>query len=395
MNIRHVVNSLDPAQGGLPAVALRLATAQAALGHNVTVVSQDPPERLIDLFCAHGIKPNVEFPKIGVVPPKLPAVLGNRDTNGEIADMLASCDIVHLHGLWEPLVACVAAQAVQRRIPFVIAPHGMVDPWSLSQKRWKKRIALALRYRRLLNKAAFVHALNDAEAGFLRGIGVSSSIEILPNGVFLEEIDVENDTNSDYFQERFGWPGNQTLLFLGRLHWKKGLDILAEAFAKFSSERPAARLVVAGPDGGWRTPFQQRVDHLGISDRVAVPGPIYGREKYRALRDAAMFVLPSRQEGFSVAILEALACGTPVIISEACHFPEVAACGAGAVVDLSLARHAAVWRELLDNRERATRMGEAGRKLVASRYTWESVARRSIDLYARCRGRPISEVVSC
>ena len=383
MTSLHVVTSLDPARGGLPAVALRLAAAQTLLGGRAAILTQDSLEESNAFHAAHAVQNSASVPRFSVEPPSRRDILAGGDSSGGISRALVGTDLVHLHGLWDPLLFCVAATARRMGKPYVVAPHGMVDPWSLAQKPWKKRIALALRYRAFLNGAAFIHALNDAEAGFLRDLGVVSPIETIPNGIFLDEIDGDGETGGDYFQEKFGWPGEKTLLFLGRLHWKKGLDILAEAFAKLAEHDSQARLVVAGPDDGQREMFQRQINEHGLSDRVAVPGPIYGREKYRALRDAAIFVLPSRQEGFSIAILEALACGTPVVISKGCHFSEVAAHAAGVIAELSSTRHAAAYRDLLEHRDLARRMGAAGRELVASRYTWRAVARRSIETYEK------------
>lgn len=389
MKMLHVVTSLDPAQGGLSAVALRLAAAQKLLGHRAAILTQDAVDQSRAFHAAHAVKAADSIPRFSVPPPSRWDSLAGGDSLHGISTALAETDVVHLHGLWDPLLFCVAKAARRMGKPYVVAPHGMVDPWSLAQKRWKKRLALAWRYRAFLNGAVFIQALNGAEATFIRNLGVVSPVETIANGIFLDEVDGDGETGGDYFQERFGWPGSMTLLFLGRLHWKKGLDILADAFAQLADHNPEARLVVAGPDDGQRVAFVRKIGEYGLSDRVSLPGPIYGREKYRALRSAAMFVLPSRQEGFSIAILEALASQTPVVITENCHFPEVGANAAGIVADLSPARHAAAYRDLLEDPDRARRLGIAGRELVAQRYTWEAIARRSVALYAKHGNRGV------
>jgi glycosyltransferase involved in cell wall biosynthesis len=173
------------------------------------------------------------------------------------------------------------------------------------------------------------------------------------------------------------------ILFLGRLHHKKGLDLLAAAFKFLHESLPDAHLVVAGPDGGAGAKFAQQVSRFGLSNQVHLVGPLYGKDKYAALRSAACFCLPSRQEGFSVAILEAMACRLPVVISEACHFQEVAEAGAGRVVALDPNEIATALHELLDDRDRGRQMGEAGYQLVRSCYTWPQIAKQCIAAYER------------
>ena len=139
---------------------------------------------------------------------------------------------------------------------------------------------------------------------------------------------------------------------------------------------------MAGKDDGEQDNFQKRVAALGLSQRVHVVGPLYGQDKFAALVDCACFALPSRQEGFSLAVLEAMGAAAPVVISEQCHFPEVAASGAGEIVQLNADAVAdAIERILADPNRR--RIGQAGRELVLRRFTWENVARQAVSVYER------------
>jgi glycosyltransferase involved in cell wall biosynthesis len=384
VKIAHCVRSLDPADGGLPAIAQRLAALQAELGHETVLVTHDDCTSAARLLKATKVA-SVERVEHRHVPRTSPAKMLGRSRNTLVSNALRDIEVVHLHGVWDPILSHVAATARREDIPYIVAPQGMLDPWSLRQKALKKQLALRLHYRRMLETAACVHVLHEDEARFARAVAPRCRTAILPNGVSLGEIStaMEAAGDDDYFQHRFNWPGDKTVLFLGRLHHKKGLDVLAESFAQLVGRLPAARLVVAGPDEGAQGDFERRIDQLGIADKVAVPGPIYGNERYAAMRSAACFALPSRQEGFSIAVLEALACEAPVVITPACHFPQVETTAAGAIAN-DPAAHAAAYERYLLRNDLRRQAGRAGKQLVESCFEWRSITRSSIELYQKC-----------
>ncbi|HWP40249.1 MAG TPA: glycosyltransferase, partial [Tepidisphaeraceae bacterium] len=209
-----------------------------------------------------------------------------------------------------------------------------------------------------------------------------------PNGVYLEEFDPLPPPGE--FRAIHLELGNRPyVLFLGRLHPKKGLDYLAEAFTRVIRSGSDAALVVAGPDAGALESFLEQSRRLGIADRVLLTGLIWGRKKLAALVDAACFCLPSRQEGFSMAITEAMACQVPVVISQACHFPEVAQAGAGFVLPLDADAFANALNQLLRDQALRRQMGSAGRELVMTRFNWPTIAEHAVQAYARVlRARP-------
>jgi glycosyltransferase involved in cell wall biosynthesis len=172
------------------------------------------------------------------------------------------------------------------------------------------------------------------------------------------------------------------VLFLSRLHWKKGLDVLASAMTRLVQTIPDAALVVAGPDDGALGDFQQQVRNLSLKDHVHIVGAVYGDAKSELLVDADVFCLPSRQEGFSMAILEALAATVPVVISQQCNFPEVGSESAGLVTQLSDVAVAEALIEVLSKPEMARQMGQRGRQLVLRSYNWDRIAARTIELYS-------------
>jgi len=302
------------------------------------------------------------------------------EADRQCARWLLQADLLHLHGVWDPLLLRAARNAWRLRVPYVITPHGMLDVWQLQQKRLKKWLALAMGYRRMLDRAAFLHFLNTDEARLATPLGLASGAQVIPNGVAVEEFSALPTRGA--LRARFPQLADHPcVLFLGRLHHKKGLDYLADAFALLLRSVPQARLVVAGPDGGARAGFERQLRRLGIAEQVLLTGPLYAADKLQALVDCDCFCLPSRQEGFSLAIIEALACGRPVVISEQCHFPEVATTGAGIVTPLDPAQIATALAQVLTDGAAAARMGQAGRRLVTTRYTWPIVAGRMLATY--------------
>ena len=369
LHVAHVLDSVHPSAGGLPSVVLNLAAAQAAGGARVTVFARDAPHAAADDDRARAERAGVRLEPVagragGLPPLRPPSVL---------VEAARGAGLFHLHGVWDPVLLAAGAAARRTGTPYVLTPHGMLDPWSLAQKSVKKRLALWTTHRGLLRGCVFLHALNRDEADLFRPLGLRPPVEIIPNGVPGSLPDAEP-----------GPPAGSrppVVLFLGRLHPKKGLDTLVEAFAAVRAGHPRAKLVIAGPDGGAGGALRDAVARDGLRDAVELVGPVYGAAKYDLLRSARCFVLPSRQEGFSVAVLEALACGTPVVLSPACHFLEVAAHGAGRVVGGNAPEVAAAVLSLLGDPAAATAAGNAGRTLVRDRFTWEAVAAAMILAY--------------
>lgn len=380
--VLHIIADLDPAGGGPPVVAARLAAAQAQLGCAVSLLSyttavgatradalmaETPSGRMVD-------RVTVASPgKVERLTGRLAARAFNR-----IADR--GIDIVHTHGMWEPIMPACAAVARRRGIPYIVTPHGMLDPYTLSVKPTKKRAALSTTHRAFLRRAAFVHMLNTQEADLAMPVLHGTPTRVIPNGIFLEE--VEHAPPRGTFRGKFAALNDRPyILFLSRLAHKKGLDYLADAFAILHGNMPDVHLVVAGPDDGQQATFESTIARHGVGHRVHVVGPLYGSDKLAALRDAAVFCLPSRQEGFSIAITEALAMSVPVVVTRACHYHEVSEVVAGVETELDATEIAQALERILRDPEEAARMGQAGAALVRDRFTWPSVAKLTLELY--------------
>lgn len=394
MRLVHVIDSLDPAHGGPSTVCVSLAAAQASMGHAVRIVSYDTAgaesaiRRLIDQTPG-GSSVEVVWARR---PRGLLNVLLATEARRKMRPALRGLDggtaeFVVIHGVWDRILLAGWAAARRLGVPYCVIPHGMVRPWSLTQSKWKKRAALAVACRRMMNGARFLHALNEEEQAAMRALGLTAPIEVIPNGVFLEQVLPASPGALQSRWPRLAGPDGRArpyVLFLGRLHFSKGLEFLADAFKIVAREHPDVALVVAGPDDGRREWFQQQMAAAGLDDRVVLTGAIYGEEKFAAFAGARCYCLPSRTEGFSVAILEAMASGTPVVISDSCHFPEVAREGAGVVTPLEGNAIATGIRRYLSGTARETE-GAAARRLVEAKYTWGRIAERTVGLYAKYR----------
>lgn len=385
MRVLHVIDSIDPASGGPTAVVLRLGCAQAALGHEVHIVGSRFPERrgvleayVSDLNGADALRMHVVDRPAG----RLERFRGAAFAHA--VEAVTGFDVMHLHGVWDTTLVRSAAVARARGATYVMTPHGMLDGWSMRQGALKKRLMLAAMVRRMFARAGAIQALNTHERESIEAFGFGSRVVVVGNGVDLEE--VGGATPAGFFRGTVPGLGDSAfVLFLSRLHYKKGLDILADAWVEVARQMPELRLVVAGPseDGSARA-FEKRIVEAGLRDTVFVTGPIYGTRKTAAFREAVAFVLPSRQEGFSIAITEALALGTAVVITRECHFPEVREVGAGFVTSLDSGEVASSILRLARDSALRSSMGDLGARLVRERYTWDRIGEQMLGVYEDC-----------
>ena len=248
----------------------------------------------------------------------------------------------------------------------------MLLPWAMARGRIKKTLAMTFGHRAMLAHGT-LHFGSDDEAAAARALGFTNPGVVIPNGAFPDQY-ADLPPAGTYRAAHPELGADPYVLFVGRLHEQKGVDLLLAAFAIVAQQHPTARLVIAGPDYGVTLP--------PLPPRAIHVGPVYGRLKLAALADAACFCLPSRHEGFSLAVLEALACGVPVVISTECHFPEVATAGAGVVTPLDPPAIAAgLLRVLADPSFR-----DRTKPMIADRYHWMAVAAETIAAYRKAPG---------
>ena len=373
MKILHVIDSMDLSRGGPPQVCAHLVANQS-INHEISLASYS------DLDTCRKIVPSEDVIFHPVNFSGISEAVSGKDSKRILTEAIKGIDVVHIHNIWEPILLSAATIARENRIPYVVTPHGMLDPWSMKQKSLKKKLALLAGRKRMLENAKFIHVLNEEEESGIRKLGISNNCEIVANGVNLENIDpfLEGSKFESAFPEHAGKP---FVLFLSRLHYKKGLDILGELAKDFCNQFPEWSILVAGPDGGAQSKFEEQIKAYGLEERVHLLGPIYGDLKYSLLSSCEFFCLPSRQEGFSVAILEAMAASKPISITSHCHFEEVAKSQCGFIDSLNPEQILESFTKLASSKELRREYGNNARSLIEKSYTWTQINSSLLEKY--------------
>ena len=380
MRVVHVTPCLDPCKGGTVTAAMALVQAQLAQHHEVTVVSTFGagcrPDDAADQLRRHGADVRLIGPVYG-------PIAWHWQIGRALRHAIRGASIVHIHAVWEEIQHKAARVARRFGVPYVITPHGMLDPWSLRQRSLKKRLYLRLRLRRNLDGAAAIHCTTTTERD---GVG---ALDLHPAATIVEPYSIDFSEFADlpapgWLRAKFPAIGNRKiLLFFSRLHYKKGLELLIPAFAQ--AKRDDAVLVLAGPV---EPAYEQQIDDLilvhGMRDRVFKTGMLRGRDRVAALADADLFVLPSYQENFGIAVVESLAASTPVIISDQVQIHGCVTRGrVGAVVPTQIEPlRDAIVKWLDDDALRADAAARA-RPFVFEEYEARRSARRWSTHYAR------------
>jgi glycosyltransferase involved in cell wall biosynthesis len=264
-------------------------------------------------------------------------------------------------------------------MPYVLQAHGSL-PRIVSRKMLKKLYDSLWGYR-LLKDAARVIAVTPAEAEQYQAMGINENkIKIVPHGIDLTEF--ADLPQRGEFREKYGLGEEQRIiLYLGRVHKIKGLDLLAQAFADLARNKNDVRLVVAGPNDGYLTELSKLTTDLEINDRVIFTGPLYEQDKLKAYVDADIYVLPSVYEIFGITVLEACACGTPVIVTDRCGIAGAIDGQAGLVVPYDKNRLKNAREQLLNDDKLRQKFGEQGKALAREKFNWEKAGEEVERIY--------------
>ena len=392
MRLVFVIPYFYPAwqYGGQPRSCYELARILVRRGHRVKVLTTDsagasripaeyPPGHAVDVdgievFYYRNLSNDLAF--------KHRLFLPARFLDG-LQLQLEDCDVVHIHE-WRSTLSVPAYLAARRRkLPYVLSPHGGMAHLG---KAFAKTVFDGLFGKAILKNVSMLAAVSPREEQEALALGVDAThISLLPNTVFPEDYATLPPRGG--FRSRWSIASKKMILFIGRLHWIKGADLLIQAFARMQQDSSDAHLVIAGPDDGQERDLREAVASLGITSRVTFTGYMNHQQKLEALADSDVLVIPSRHEVFAIAALEGLMCGVPVLLSSSCGlFPmpgpeqNVYQFPAGDVPALATAL---VRMMSTDSGNSAS---ASGRVFVSRKFSPEAIAEKAESIYAAAIG---------
>jgi len=348
------INSLDPTTGGPARSVPRLSEEIARTGLGVTLFVKD---------IRTGTTSTTTSCPIQLIS-QLTAVIQKSNER-------TKHPIIHNHGIWLPINHRAAAIAQRYNIPHIISPRGMLEPWAFNFNKWKKKLAWLVYQRRDLQTAKVLHATATQEAESFRQLGLRAPIAIIPNGVDLPK------------QNKPSFVNNKTkkALFLSRIHQKKGLINLVQAWARVSP--PNWQVIIAGPDeSNHKQEVEKEIVRLGLTESFSFTGSVKDNDKWALYNEADLFILPTFSENFGIVIAEALASGLPVITTRGAPWSELTRYNCGWWIDIGVEPLAQAITEAISlSSETRFAMGKRGRTLISEKYSWDTIAQDMISVY--------------
>ena len=378
MKILHVISNVSPSAGGPPQVLRGMTKAQALSGLSVHICTTNRcpfshtsmPLRDIRSYFDSNVK-------VHIFPAQFDSILFSFRMAFWLISSMSSFDVVHIHGLYRFPSSFAALIARLYKIPYLIRPHGSLDPY-IHKRSTLNLLPLKRVYEKIIDfpniaNASLIHFTSLDESTLCEKYNFPTPHIVVPNGL---------DWNRYAELPSKGWLRNKLalndqpiVLFLGRLHFKKGFDLLIPSFSSVLQQFPDTQLVIAGPDNyGYLKQIKSWILEYNLDQNVQFLGMLDSEEVLKALVDSNVFVLPSYTENFGVAVIEAMACSIPVVVSDQVNIHDVVSSyDAGIVTTLSSQQLAKSINYILSNNDIAYRFGQNGRKLVSEKYTWESI----------------------
>jgi glycosyltransferase involved in cell wall biosynthesis len=366
----HVIAGLDPAYGGPSYTVPRLCQALSESGAEAGLLSVGG---IRGRNTARGEVCGRSFAPDWAGIPVLRKLRCSSGLTRALREVAPKVDVIHNHGLWLMPNVEAGRVALLAGKPFIVAPRGMLSSAALAFSPFKKRVVWALLQGDVVRRASCIHATSEQEYNEIRDFGLKNPIAILPNGIDIPELNRHSLAVTEV---------GRTILSLGRIHPKKGLDRLVRAWAKVEPAYPEWRLRIVGHDElGHARQLAALAAELK-TQRVSIEGPVAGDAKTAAYREADLFVLPTLNENFAITVAEALSVGTPVIATKGAPWRGLAREGCGWWIDHGVEPLAAALAEtLVMKREALQAMGAKGRAWMARDFSWSRIARDMYDVY--------------
>jgi glycosyltransferase involved in cell wall biosynthesis len=361
MRIVQIAPQIDNMADGMAYSIPRLASALAEQGADSILMTLGNGTRVVK-----GVK--VERYRVSQTP-LLSRLRSSDSLSSAIRKADATVDVFHGHGLWQ-MPGIYPTYLANSQTKTILSPRGMLGAEALEFSKWRKRGFWWLIQRGALERCAALHATSLDEYEAIRSAGLTRPVAVIPNGIDLPDLDRPKDMAS------------KTVVSLGRLHPKKGLDRLIRAWSKLNRASSDWRLRIIGPnEGSHRDELERLVNELHLTN-VSIEGPVFAAEKWRTLREADIFVLPTLNENFALTVAEALASETPVISTKGAPWQRLDEKKCGWWVEHGVEHLAQALKLAMNIPPRELKaMGQRGREWMAHEYSWNSIAAATRDVY--------------
>ena len=352
MKVLHIINSIDKSGGGPSRSVPQTCMELANLGIVIELVTQESDDMVPLIETSHFAVKYLSIWDLFLYG----SLLSAKDI-----------DLIHLQHIWTPYIQVMAFWAYQKRIPYIITPRGMLEPWIMAQNPWKKKLGLLLYQRKAIQRAEYLHATAQMEADNIKALGFLNPIVIIPNGIDLSEVKKIKITY-----------GTKKIIFLSRIHPKKGIELLLEAWRLFDTKDWSLEIAGDGEDS-YVTILRESAQDL---HNVTFVGPKYGEDKWDFLRSADVMVLPTFSENFGIVVAESLAVGVPVITTHGTPWEDLENNSCGWWIDCSAVHLESTLVNAINTPiEQLKVMGANGRKLIEKKYDIKAVASNIAELY--------------